>query len=159
MSAVVSKQVTDPVEALAAYLKEKPDGEILDYVLIESETGQAMSQASGGRDLLRRALRRLRRPYRTYRGSAIILGSPDNAAEFARNDLLSLGRKATSVRRKAGRLVEAFGSAMRTDDLKYVLGQQSAAGAIQVLARDSVNAKTIEAPPKPPSPGLPFRKK
>ena len=70
-------------DALRDFLVGRPDGEELPWLLIESATGIKMD--AGGKNLVRIALRRLKRPYVAERGTGIRLSSAALALGISRS--------------------------------------------------------------------------
>ena len=68
---------------LREFLSPQPNGARFSWLEIEIATGVSMSPLKGdGRDLVREALDRLRRPYLSIQGLGIELSSRDNATQI-----------------------------------------------------------------------------
>lgn len=155
-----ARQLTDPFQVLCAWVADQPDGATLSYVEIEQQTGLSMSVKSGHRQVLRRALNKVRKRGNWYilrKDEAIRLSSPDNALDIARDNGLKVIRVTGDVMRRNTHLITKHGDAMQENEKREVLAITGFVGAYRLALAEKVGPKRIDPSngSKPPAPMLP----
>jgi hypothetical protein len=134
------KQVGELIE----YFRSAPNGAEVAWSQIAAETGIAMTTL--GRSLVRRALKKLKRPYAAVRGVGVTLSAPSNAltimsSRFIRID--SAVRRADTTREQ---LAERHFDQLETRDQNRMLTLAGFFGAVRAFASDA-KSKILQRPP------------
>lgn len=132
------------VAALADYFAGMPDGEYVAWLRIEAETSQSMALTGPGRDDVRRALRRLRRPYEPVRGDGVRLSAPDNAISIVRGRFVRIDGAVRVADRTQQQLRERHLEQMTPDDQRTMLLTAGLFGAIRAMVREN-SVKILKA--------------
>jgi len=130
-------QTQEKIGKLARYLEAQKDGDELTFVQIEQETGITMGVRTAGRDLLRRALRKVARPYEAIRATGIRLSAPTTAMTVLRGRVVRIDGAVRVAARTQRQLQERHLEQMSSDDQRKMLMAAGFFGAIRALAREN----------------------
>lgn len=125
------------VAKLADYFTGQPDGEYVSWLRIESETGFSMAVSGTGREDVRRALRRIKRPYEAVRAEGIRLSSPENAVLIVKQRFTRIDGAVRVADRTQGQLRERHLDAMSPEDQRTMIMTAGFFGAIRALCREN----------------------
>ena len=144
---------------LIDWLREQPDGQRLSWVEIEQGAGVRMHRDNGAphkehRDLVRVALKKLKRAASAIHGSGIELSSAGNAVSFADEARTRVRSAVVRQAKRLGFVRDRHESEMAPDKRLYFASQQAMLGAIQQGIEGRPTKKLERAVP-PPGPMLP----
>lgn len=133
---------------LVAYVQKQPDGEMLDYLRVEQETGIEM-QTQANKSHLRMACKTVRGlgGFKTERGKGVRLTSAENGADFCEEAVADLGRKAQKTEKFNSSVLKKHGDEMTEKDKQRVISSVSFLNTVKL-------ASTMKAPPKMLPPAL-----
>ena len=128
------------------YLRDQPDGEDLSWERIEADTHISMATDGDGRDLVRLALYRLRRPYEAVRGKGVRLSCPDSAMAIAHEKLIRIDGAVRTADRTQQQLQTRHLAQMRGPEQQKLLMLASFFGAIRTIAKNATSRvfKSVE---------------
>lgn len=145
-------EVQASLNTLIEFFKAQKDGSVISWVEVEQATSVRMS-TNADRELARRALRRLKRPYSAIVGSGIELSSPINAAHQAGSHARRAWRGIKRASDSVDNLAQRHEEQMNTDDRQYLIGQRAMLGGLVAAGKQS--RKVLPVRPVPPGPMLP----
>jgi hypothetical protein len=135
----------EQVSQLKTYFAEQADGEDLSWLRIEADTGIKMNAL--GRDLVRNALKKLRRPYEAVRGEGVRLSSPDNTMTIMKGRFARIDNSVRRADRTRHQLSERHLEQLSAVDKQKMLTLAGFFGAVRAFAGEAA-AKLL--PPKEP---------
>lgn len=137
-----SQQREEQIQKLADYLGAIPDGEEVKWIRIEADTQIAMSEE--GRELVRVALRRLKRQdYETVRGVGIRLSAPGSVLAILAAKTQRAMSAAKSADKSAQRLEARHGDAMTTDQRQKLTMFRATMGALRAIVGGRTTAPEL----------------
>lgn len=138
------------VETLCRYFDSKPDGAKLTWVEIEAGTGIKMSGV-WGRDLARRALKKLKRPYGAMIGIGVELSAPVNALDLAGDSVRRVRSAIKNGKKRTGQLRERHEEAMPAEARQSLVLLDAQLGGLQLGLKQVRKAihKELSSGPSP----------
>lgn len=137
MKLISNAERESEVARLASYFEQLPDGEELLWMRIESDTGMSMAVSGRGRALVRKALRRLKRPYEALVGEGIRLSAPDTAMTIVRGRFCRIDGAVRVADRTQKQLQQRHLEQMSSDDQRRMLLAAGFFGAIRAHAKEA----------------------
>ena len=125
------------IQALAKYFEAHADGETLTWQEIETGTGIDMSVKGNGRDMARRALKVLKRPYETLVGTGVRLSAAASAMTIVRGRFSRIDGAVRIADRTQRQLQDRHLEAMPDDDKRRMLIAAGFFGAIRTYAKQA----------------------
>ncbi len=123
--------ISADMQALKKYIEVLPDGKIVSFEAVASDTGIKMD--TKGKQFLRAALSSLHREYASITGWGIELSSPANAVSLVNHRLIKIDNAVRRGEKTANRCMH-FLDAMDDKDSKQLLFVASVFGAIRASA-------------------------
>lgn len=125
------------IARLRDYFAGMSDGEYVSWLRIESETGISMRFGGHGRGDVRRALRKLKRPYEAIRGDGVKLSAPDNAINIVRGRFVRIDGAVRVADRVQQQLRERHLDQMSVQDQRTMIMTAGFFGAIRTLVKEN----------------------
>jgi hypothetical protein len=117
---------------LREYFTGLSDGEEVLWIRIEAETGVEMTMA--GRELARRALRTIKRPYEAIRGEGIRLSAPDNTLTIMRHRFVRIDNAVRRADRTRSHLTDRHFEQLPPDTQRKMTLLAGFFGAVRAMA-------------------------
>jgi len=136
---------------LRAFLEPQPNGARISWVEIEQFTGVDMGTDTAGRELVREALDRLRRPYIKVQGLGIELSSKDNATQIGDEATERVTEQMRLSQRKIDRTIARHEEELSAGEKARLARQSAQIGTYRLaceVARRQLGAKKPEKPEK-----------
>lgn len=124
------------VARLIEYFNAASDGSTITWGQIARETGIPMNKT--GRDQVRRALRRMRRPYAAVRGAGIELSSAGNTLAIMRGRFVRIDRAVRKADATRGQLAARHFEQLEARDKNSMLMLAGFFGAVRTIAKQAV---------------------
>jgi len=125
------KQVLQLIE----YFRTVEDGAERSWLRIEADTEIVMDPL--GRNLVRRALRKLKRPYEALRGEGVRMSAPESTLAIMGSRFGRIDRAVRRADRTRGQLVERHFDALDDPDKQRMLVLAGFFGAVRAFAREA----------------------
>lgn len=125
------------VAKLADYFAGMQDGEFISWLRIEADTGQPMVLTGPGRNDVRRALRRIKRPYEAVRGEGVRLSAPENAMTIVRGRFVRIDGAVRIADRTQRQLQERHLDKMNPAEQQKMIMLAGFFGAIRVMVKEN----------------------
>lgn len=128
---------------ITAHLSAKQDGAMLTWLDLEKDLdipmrGQHRKGELDGRTLVRRALRKLRRPYETVHGSGLRLSAAATAVNILGRALTKVSNQTSRAQRVHADLQERHLHEMTADDRERMTRAAGLFATIELLRREQV---------------------
>ncbi len=127
--------IEERVARLAVYFSALPDGTELTWKQIATDTSISMNQH--GRGLVRRALKKLKRPYAAVRAVGVILSSPSNAMAIVGNRFVRIDNAVRRADRTRSELTVRHFDSMEERDKGKMLTLAGFFGAVRTFANEA----------------------
>lgn len=137
----IEKQVVRLVE----YFLSQPDGSELLWENIEIDTAIPMNQH--GRSLVRRALKKIKRPYEPVRAVGIILSSPKNAMAIVGHKFVRIDNAVRRADRTRNEISVRHLDALEERDKAKMRVLAGFFGAVRAFAKEA-KVKILHQPPE-----------
>lgn len=128
-------EVAATIAKLADYFAGLADGEEVMWIRVEADTSIKMTTV--GRALVRRALRRLKRPYEALHGNGVRLSSPQTAMAITRGKFCRIDSAVRVAERTNEQLSGRHLAQMSPDEQRKMLMAASLFGAIRAVAKQN----------------------
>ncbi len=132
-------EVEAAITRIAEALSKRDDGAEIMWEDIEVSTGIKMHVKGPGRGYVRRALRKLRRPYEPVYGKGIRLSAPGSAMTIVRGRIVRIGGAVRVAERTQRQLQERHLEQMSAEEQRKMLMAAGFFGAIRALASEQRN--------------------
>lgn len=123
------------VAKLADYLAGQPDGEELTWLRIESETSVRMDMP--GRELTRRALAKIKRPYEAIRGDGVRLSSASTSMTILRGRFVRIDRAVRRADKTLEQIADRHMAQLPQQEQQKLLVLAGFFGAVRVFAKEA----------------------
>lgn len=123
------------VAKLADYLGGQPDGEELTWVRIESETAVRMDMP--GRELARRALAKIKRPYEAIRGDGVRLSSASTSMTILRGRFVRIDRAVRRADKTREQIADRHMAQLPQQEQQKLLVLAGFFGAVRAFAKEA----------------------
>lgn len=135
MRLVSVPEVEAQLARLADYFEKRADGDEVQWTVIATTTGVRMT--AKGKDLARRALRRIKRPYEALRGVGVRLSSPVTAMTIVRGNMMRVDGAMRVAAKTQKQLQARHLEKMSGDDQRRMLVAAGFFGALRAFATDA----------------------
>lgn len=125
------------VEKLRSYFEQAADGEEISWMRVEADTQISMDLKGNGRDLARRALLKLKRPYEAVRGVGVRLSSPENAIAILKGRFVRIDTAVLRADKTQQRLTDRHLEQMTPRDQRAMIIAAGFFGAVRTIANQA----------------------
>jgi len=125
------------VAKLIAYFATFADGEEVSWIRIEHDTGYSMAIPGRGRDLVRYALRKLKRPYEAVRGTGVRLSAPASAVTILNGKFIRIDGAVKVAARTQNHLAKRHLEQMSGEDQRKMIIAAGFFGAVRTISKEA----------------------
>jgi hypothetical protein len=128
-------EIQQAVAKLVEFFRDVPDGEDVAWLRVEAETGVTMDEH--GKPLVRRALKKLGRPYASVRGVGLRMSSAENALSIVQGGFVRVDNALRRTDKTREVLAARHLDQMTPGDQQKMLVLAGFFGAVRTFARDA----------------------